>query len=199
MDVSPKDVMTLRQRTGAGMMDCKKALIDAKGEMEKAADILREKGKASAQKRADRETTQGYIAVYVHPGSKLAAMVEVDCETDFVARNEEFQEFARNLAMHIAASAPLAISPEGLDQNVVEKEREIYRAQALNEGKKPEFVDKIVDGRLKKFYAESCLMSQVYIRDETRKKTIRDLLHELVGKIGENMVIKRFSRFKIGE
>ena len=199
MDVSPKDVMTLRQRTGAGMMDCKKALIDAKGEMEKAADILREKGKASAQKRADRETTQGYIAVYVHPGSKLAAMVEVDCETDFVARNEEFQEFARNLAMHIAASAPLAISPEGLDQNVVEKEREIYSAQALNEGKKPEFVDKIVDGRLKKFYAESCLLSQVYIRDETRKKTIQDLLHELVGKIGENMVIKRFSRFKIGE
>jgi len=199
MDVSSKDVMTLRQRTGAGMMDCKKALIDAKGDMEKAADILREKGKASAQKRADRETNQGYIAVYVHPGSKLAAMVEFDCETDFVARNEEFQEFARNLAMHIAASAPLAISPEDLDPKVIEKEREIYRAQALNEGKKPEFVEKIIEGRLKKFYAESCLLSQVYIRDEARKKTIQDLLHELVGKIGENMVIKRFSRFKIGE
>ena len=199
MDVSSKDVMTLRQRTGAGMMDCKKALIDAKGDMEKAADILREKGKASAQKRADRETNQGYIAVYVHPGSKLAAMVEFDCETDFVARNEEFQEFARNLAMHIAASAPLAISPEDLDPKVIEKEREIYRAQALNEGKKPEFVEKIIEGRLKKFYAESCLMSQVYIRDEARKKTIQDLLHELVGKIGENMVIKRFCRFKIGE
>ena len=199
MDVSPKDVMTLRQRTGAGMMDCKKALIDATGDMEKAADILREKGKASAQKRADRETNQGYIAVYVHPGSKLAAMVEVDCETDFVARNEEFQEFARNLAMHIAASAPLAISPEDLDPKVIEKEREIYRAQALNEGKKPEFVEKIIEGRLKKFYAESCLLSQVYIRDEARKKTIQDLLHELVGKIGENMVIKRFCRFKIGE
>ena len=199
MDVSSKDVMTLRQRTGAGMMDCKKALIDAKGDMEKAADILREKGKASAQKRADRETNQGYIAVYVHPGSKLAAMVEVDCETDFVARSEEYQEFARNLAMHIAASAPLAISPEDLDPKVVEKEREIYRAQALNEGKKPEFVEKIIEGRLKKFYAESCLLSQVYIRDEARKKTIQDLLHELVGKIGENMVIKRFCRFKIGE
>lgn len=198
MDVSAKDVMTLRQRTGAGMMDCKKALIDAKGDMEKAADILREKGIASAQKRSDRETNQGYIAVYVHPGSKLAAMVEVDCETDFVARNEEFREFARNLAMHVAAAAPMAVSPEELDPKIVEKEREIYRAQALNEHKKPEFVDKIVDGRLKKFYAESCLMSQIYIRDEARKKTIQDLLHELVGKIGENIIIKRFCRFQIG-
>ena len=198
MDVSAKDVMTLRQRTGAGMMDCKKALIDAKGDMEKAADILREKGIASAQKRSDRETNQGYIAVYVHPGSKLAAMVEVDCETDFVARNEEFREFARNLAMLVAAAAPMAVSPEELDPKIVEKEREIYRAQALNEGKKPEFVDKIVEGRLKKFYAESCLISQIYIRDEARKKTIQDLLHELVGKIGENIIIKRFCRFQIG-
>ena len=198
MDVSAKDVMTLRQRTGAGMMDCKKALIDAKGDMEKAADILREKGIASAQKRSDRETNQGYIAVYVHPGSKLAAMVEVDCETDFVARNEEFQEFAHNLAMHVAAAAPMAVLPEELDPKIVEKEREIYRAQALNEGKKPEFVDKIDEGRLKKFYAESCLMSQIYIRDEARKKTIQDLLHELVGKIGENIIIKRFCRFQIG-
>ncbi len=198
MDVSAKDVMTLRQRTGAGMMDCKKALIDAKGDMEKAADILREKGIASAQKRSDRETNQGYITVYVHPGSKLAAMVEVDCETDFVARNEEFREFTRNLAMHVAAAAPMAVLPEELDPKIVEKEREIYRVQALNEGKKPEFVDKIVEGRLKKFYAESCLMSQIYIRDEARKKTIQDLLHELVGKIGENIIIKRFCRFQIG-
>ena len=198
MEVSAKDVMTLRKKTGAGMMDCKKALIDAQGDMEKAADILREKGIASAQKRAERETNQGHIAVYVHPGAKLASMVEVDCETDFVSRNEDFQAFAKNIAMHIAAANPLAISSEELDQDIVEKEREIYKAQALNEGKKPEFVDKIIEGRLKKFYAESCLMNQIYIRDEKGKTTIQDLLNELIGKIGENIIIKKFSRFQIG-
>lgn len=191
--------MALRQQTGAGMMDCKKALADANGDMDKAADILREKGIASASKRAGRETNQGFIATYVHPGSKLASMVELNCETDFVARNEEFQELANNLAMHVAAAAPLALSPEELDQEVVEKEREIYRGQALNEGKKPEFVDKIVDGRIRKFYAENCLLQQVYIRDESRKKTIEELVKELIGKIGENIVVRRFARFQIGD
>lgn len=180
------------------MMDCKKALIDSHGDMEKAADILREKGIASAQKRAERETNQGYIAVYVHPGAKLASMVEVDCETDFVSRNEDFQSFAKNIALHIAAANPLAITSEELDQDIIDKEREIYKAQALNEGKKPEFVDKIIDGRLKKFYAESCLMNQIYIRDEKGETTIKDLLNELIVKIGENIVIKTFSRFQIG-
>jgi elongation factor Ts len=198
MDISAKDVMALREKTGAGMMDCKKALTDAKGDMNKAVDILREKGIAAAQKRAGRATSQGYIAVYVHPGSKLAAMVEIDCETDFVARNEEFRSFAQNLAMHIAAAAPLALSEEDLDPAVVEKEREIYRAQALNEGKKPEFIDKIVDGRIKKFYSEACLLNQIYIRDETKKKTIKGLLNDLIAKIGENIVINRFSRFQVG-
>ena len=198
MEVSAKDVMALRKKTGVGMMDCKKALIEAQGDMEKAADMLREKGIASAQKRAERETNQGYIAVYVHPGAKLAAMVEVDCETDFVSRNEDFQAFTKNIAMHIAAANPLAVSSEELDQDIVEKEREIYKAQALNEGKNPEFVDKIIDGRLKKFYAESCLLNQMYIRDEKGKTTIQDLLNELIGKIGENIVIKKFSRFQIG-
>ena len=198
MEVSAKDVMTLRKKTGAGMMDCKKALIDSHGDMEKAADILREKGIASAQKRAERETNQGYIAVYVHPGAKLASMVEVDCETDFVSRNEDFQSFAKNIALHIAAANPLAITSEELDQDIIDKEREIYKAQALNEGKKPEFVDKIIDGRLKKFYAESCLMNQIYIRDEKGETTIKDLLNELIVKIGENIVIKTFSRFQIG-
>jgi len=199
MEISAKDVMALRKKTGAGMMDCKKALQEAGGDMEKAADILREKGIAAAQKRAGRETSNGYIAVYVHPGAKLAAMVEVNCETDFVARNEKFQEFANNVAMHIAAAAPLAVSEEDLDPEVVEKEKEIYRAQALNEGKKPEFVDKIVEGRIKKFFKESCLLDQIYIRDESRKTTIRDLLNETISLIGENIVISRFTRYKIGE
>ena len=198
MDISAKDVMALRQKTGAGMMDCKKAINEADGDMEKAADILREKGIASAKKREDRVTNQGYIAVYVHPGSKLAAMVEVDCETDFVARNEEIREFTKNLAMHIAATAPLSISKENLDKELVAKEREIYRAQAINEGKKPEIADKIVEGRLNKFYSESCLLNQIYIRDESKKKTIQDLMSELIGKIGENINIKQFSRFQVG-
>jgi len=198
MEISAKIVMELRKKTGAGMMDCKKALKDAEGDFDKAADILREKGMVAAQKRAGRETSNGYIAVYVHPGNKLATMVEVNCETDFVARNEQFQEFAKNLAMHIAAANPLAISEEELDQDVVAKEREIYKAQALNEGKKAEFVDKIVDGRIKKFYKEACLLDQIYIRDESKKSTIQDLLTDLISVIGENIVIGRFSRFQIG-
>ena len=198
MDISAKDVMALRKKTGAGMMDCKKAIKDAEGDMDKAADILREKGIASAAKRAERATNQGYIAVYVHPGSKLAAMVELDSETDFVSRNDEFQEFANNLAMHVAAAGPLAMTADDLDQDVVAKEKEIFKAQALNDGKKPEFVDKIVEGRIKKFYAESCLMDQIYIRDETKKLTVNDLLNNLIAKIGENIVIKRFSRFQVG-
>jgi len=198
MDISAKDVMALRKKTGAGMMDCKKAIKEANGDMGKAADLLREKGVVAAQKRAERETNQGFIAVYVHHGAKLAAMVEVNCETDFVSRNEDFQKFAQDVAMHIAAAAPISISSDDLDQKIVEKEREIYKAQALNEGKKPEFVEKIVEGRLKKFYAESCLLNQIYIKDEKKKKTIKDLLNELVGVIGENIVISRISRFQIG-
>jgi len=198
MDISAKDVMDLRQKTGAGMMDCKKALADAQGDVEKAITILRQKGIALAQKRAGRATNQGYIATYIHPGAKLGVMVEVDCETDFVSRNEKFQEFARNLAMHIAATNPLSISEEDIDPAIVEKERDIYRCQALNEGKKPEFVDKIVDGRLKKFYAESCLLNQVYIRDEIKKITIKDMLQNLIAVIGENIIVSRFSRFQVG-
>ena len=198
MEISAKDVMTLRKRTGVGMMDCKNALKEAGGDIEKAVNILREKGIASAQKRSGRETKQGYIDAYIHPGSKLAAMVEVDCETDFVARNNELQEFARNLAMHIAATNPSSVSEEDIDSEIIEREKEIYRAQALNEGKKPEFVDKIVEGRLKKFYNESCLLNQIYIKDESQKTTIQDLLTNLIAKIGENIVIRRFTRYEIG-
>jgi elongation factor Ts len=198
MEISAKVVMDLRQKTGAGMMDCKKALAESQGDVDKAITLLRQKGIALAQKRAGRATNQGYIATYIHPGAKLGVMVEVDCETDFVSRNEKFQEFARNLAMHIAATNPLSISEEDIDPAIVEKEREIYRCQALNEGKKPEFADKIIDGRMKKFYAESCLMDQVYIRDETKKITIKDMLQSLIAVIGENIIISRFSRFQVG-
>ena len=198
MEISAKDVMTLRKKTGAGMMDCKNALIQAKGDIQKASDILREKGIAQAQKRSDRETNNGYIATYVHPGARLAVMVELNCETDFVARNDDFKDFANNLAMHIAATNPLAISEGSIDPEIIEKEKEIYKAQALNEGKKPEFVDKIVEGRLKKFYQESCLLNQVYIKDEKGKSTIQDLLNDLIAKIGENIVIGRFTRYEIG-
>jgi elongation factor Ts len=180
------------------MMDCKKALAESGGDFEKALTLLREKGSATAQKRAGRATNQGYIAVYVHPGSKLAAMVEVNCETDFVARNEKFHEFARNLAMHIAATNPVSISEEDVDPEVVAKEREIYRCQALNEGKKEEFVDKIVDGRIKKYYAENCLLNQIYVRDEAKKLTIKDMLNGLIASIGENLSIGRFCRFQVG-
>ncbi len=198
MDISAKDVMELRQRTGAGMMDCKKALAESGGDFERAATLLREKGIAAAQKRAGRATNQGYIAVYVHPGSKLAAMVEVNCETDFVARNEKFQEFARNVAMHIAAASPMAVSEEDMDPKALEAEKEIYRCQALNEGKKPEFVDKIVEGRVKKFLQENTLLNQIYVRDEAKKATIQDILNELISSIGENIIINRFCRFQIG-
>ena len=198
MEISAKDVMNLRKKTGVGMMDCKKALKEANGDIDKASNILREKGIALAQKRSEKETNHGYIATYVHPGAQLATMIEVNCETDFVARNEDFQGFARNLAMHITASNPLSISEKDIDPETIENEKEIYRAQALNEGKKPEFLDKIVEGRLKKFYQESCLLNQVYIKDEKGKSTIQDLLNDLIAKIGENILVGRFTRYEIG-
>ena len=198
MDISAKDVMALRKKTGAGMMDCKNALREANGDIEKASNILREKGITTAQKRSGRVTNQGFISTYVHSGEKLATMVELNCETDFVARNNQFQEFARNLAMHITATNPLAISEEDIDTEIIEKEKEIYKAQALNEGKKPEFVDKIVEGRLKKYYSENCLLNQIYIKDESRKTTIKDMLNDLVAVIGENIIIGRFTRYEIG-
>jgi elongation factor Ts len=198
MGISAKEVMELRQKTGAGMMDCKKALTECEGDLEKAAKILREKGIAAAQKRSDRATSNGYIGVYVHPGERLAAMVELNCETDFVARNEEFRQFADNIAMHIAAAGPIAISADDIDPEILAAEKDIYRNQALNEGKKPEFVDKIIEGRVKKFCAENCLLSQIYIRDESRKTTVEDMLKNLTSKIGENININRIARFSIG-
>ena len=196
-DISAAMVKQLREKTGAGMMDCKGALREVGGDIEKAIEFLRKKGLATAQKRAGRAMTEGTIQAYIHMNAKLGVLVEVNCETDFVAKNDDFLGFAKNIAMHIAASNPLGIAPEDIAQEVIEKEKEIYRAQALEMGKPENVLDKIVEGKLKKFYQDNCLMNQPYVRDPDI--TIADLLNELIAKIGENISIKRFVRYQIGE
>jgi len=196
-EISAAMVKQLREKTGAGMMDCKTALSEVGGDMEKAIEFLRKKGLATAQKRAGRAMTEGTIQSYIHMNAKLGVMVEVNCETDFVAKNDDFKSFAKNIAMHIAASNPLGITPEDVPQAVIEKEKEIYRAQALDLGKPANVLDKIVEGKLKKFYQDSCLMNQPYVRNPDI--TVADLLNELIAKIGENISIKRFVRYQIGE
>ena len=196
-EISAAIVKQLRETTGAGMMDCKKALLEVKGDMEKAIAFLRKKGLATAQKRAGRAMTEGTIQSYIHMNAKLGVLVEVNCETDFVAKNEDFQEFAKNIAMHIAASNPLGIKPEDVSEEIIENEKSIYRAQALEMGKPENILDKIVEGKLKKFYQENCLMNQPFVRDPDI--SIADLMNELIAKIGENISIKRFVRFQIGE
>ena len=195
--ISAGMVKELREKTGAGMMDCKNALAEVDGDIEKAIEFLRKKGLATAQKRAGRALNEGIIQSYIHMTGKLGVMVEVNCETDFVAKNEDFKEFAKNIAMHIAASNPLGITPEDVPNDIIEKEKEIYRAQALEMGKPENVVDKIVEGKLKKFYEDSCLLNQPYVRDNNI--SIADLLNDLIAKIGENISIKRFVRYQIGE
>ena len=196
-EISAKLVKDLRDKTGAGMMDCKEALTASGGDMVKAVEFLRKKGLATAQKRAGRATSEGAIASYIHMGSKLGVMVEVNSETDFVAKNEQFQEFAKNIAMHIAASNPLGIRPEDVSPEIVEKEREIYIAQARETGKPEKVIEKIVEGKLKKFFEDNCLLNQPYVRNPDI--TVGDLLNDLVAKIGEHISIKRFVRFQVGE
>ncbi|MFW5791651.1 MAG: translation elongation factor Ts [Desulfohalobiaceae bacterium] len=197
MTVSAQMVKKLREKTGAGMMDCKKALVETGGDEEKAIVSLREKGLAAAQKKAGRATSEGFIGSYVHMTGKLGVMVEVKCETDFVAKSDKFQEFAKNLAMQIAAANPLAVSPEDLPQDLIEKEKAIYLKQAMDEGKPENIAQKIVEGRIKKYYKEVCLLAQPFIKDDSL--TIQDLLNELVTVLGENIQIGRFSRMVIGE
>ncbi len=196
-DITAAMVKELRDRTNAGMMDCKKALQECDGDMEKAVDLLRQKGLAVAAKRAGRATSEGVVQTYIHAGNKLGVMVEVNCETDFVAKTDQFVEFARNVAMHIAATNPLCINREEAPQDVIEKEKEIYKKQALDSGKPEHIVDKIVDGRIEKFLKEICLLDQPYVKDPDL--SIQDLLNDLVAKMGENITIKRFARFKVGE
>ena len=197
MSISADIVKQLRERSGAGMMDCKNALVEAGGDMERAMTILREKGISKAATKAGRATKEGVIGCYVHPGDKLAVLVEINCETDFVARTDQYKELARNLAMHVAAANPLVVRREELSQEQIVAERDIYRTQALNEGKPEKIVDKIVEGKIDKYYAEVCLMEQAYVKDPD--KTINDLINETIGKIGENMSIRRFVRFRLGE
>ncbi len=197
MQITAKMVKELREKSGAGMMDCKKALQEVDGDFEKASDYLRKKGIAKAASRAGRTTGQGVIATYVHAGDKLGVMLEVDCETDFVARTDNFKAFGKDVAMHIAASAPLCLDRESLDTALLEKEREIYRAQMLKEGKPEKIIDKIVEGKLDKYYSEVVLLEQPFVKDND--KTVGDLLKELIASLGENIMIKRFARFRIGE
>lgn len=194
--VSASMVKQLREKTGAGIMDCKEALSECEGDIPKAIDFLRTKGLATAAKRAGRAMTEGTIQSYIHMGGKLGVLVEINCETDFVAKNEDFLDFSKNIAMQIAATNPVAIRSEDVPEETVNKEREIYRAQVLEMGKPEKIVDKIVDGKLKKYFDENCLLNQAYVRDPDI--TVADLLNEMIAKIGENITIKRFVRFQIG-
>ncbi|QNO16449.1 translation elongation factor Ts [Alkalicella caledoniensis] len=194
--VSAQMVKELREKTGAGMMDCKKALTEKNGDMEKAAEYLREKGLAAAAKKSGRIAAEGLVEAYIH-GGKIGVLVEVNCETDFVAKNEEFQQLAKDIAMHIAASNPLYISKEEVPAEVVEKEKQILMAQAINEGKPANIAEKMVLGRVEKYYKEICLLEQTFVKNPD--VTIQQLLNEKIAKIGENMSIRRFTRFNLGE
>jgi elongation factor Ts len=196
-EISAAMVKELREATGSGIMDCKRVLAEADGNMETAIDLLRKKGLAKAAKRSGRSTSEGIVYSYIHTGAKLGVLLEVNCESDFVAKTDGFIEFAKNIAMHIAAANPAGLAPEDVDQAIVEKEREIYRAQMLEEGKPENIIDKIVDGKVEKFYKDVCLMSQQYVKDP--QKTITEILKETIAKTGENIQIKRFTRFQIGE
>jgi elongation factor Ts len=196
-EISAQAVKTLRDKTGAGMMDCKKALQECGGVEDKAISWLREKGLSKAQKRAGRATTEGVVGSYIHSTGKIGVMVEIKCETDFVARSDRFQEFAKNVAMQIAAANPVCLAPDEVPADLLAKEREIYKNQAMAEGKPEQIAEKIVDGRVKKYYKEVCLLEQPFIKDD--KVSIQDLLNELVGVLGENVQIGRFCRFALGE
>jgi elongation factor Ts len=196
MSISAAQVKELRERTGAGMMDCKKVLTEADGDLDKAIELLRTKGMAKAAKKADRETAQGLVSSYIHPGGGVGVLVEVSCETDFVARTDEFQAFVRDIAMHVAAANPLALNADELDSSTMEAERDIYIKQAMEEGKPQEIAEKMVEGRLKKFRKENALLEQPFVKDPDM--TIEEFVQSKIASLGENMRIKRFARFAVG-
>jgi elongation factor Ts len=196
LDISAELVKELRDKTGVGIMACKSALQESEGNIDKAVDILRKKGIAKAQKREGRTASEGQIQSYVHTGGKIGVLVEVNCETDFSAHTDDFTSFSKDLAMQIAATNPIAISPENLPHEIVEREKQIYREQALQEGKPEKVIEKIVEGKLRKFFSEVCLVKQAYIRDQ--ELTIEDLINELRVKTGEKIVVSRFARFQLG-
>jgi len=195
-DISAAMVKELREKSGAGIMDCKSALAECDGDLEKAVDFLRKKGIATAAKRAGRATSEGTVQAYIHLGGKIGVMVEVNCETDFVAKTDDFNEFAKNIAMHIAATNPVGIVAEDVPAEVIEREREIYKAQVLEMGKPQQMVEKIAEGKLNKFFKDNCLLNQQYVKEPD--KTIADYLNEVIAKTGEKITIKRFARFQIG-
>jgi elongation factor Ts len=192
-------VKELRDRTGAGVMDCKAALDASRGDLQGAVEFLRKKGLADAAKKAHREARDGVVASYIHPGSKIGVLVEVNCETDFVARTPDFQGLVKDVAMQVAAASPAYVSRDDVPGGVVEKEREIYRQQMADQKKPPQVIDKIVEGKLEKFYAESCLLDQPFIKDSTGKTTVKDLVDQATAKLQERVVVKRFTRFQVGE
>jgi elongation factor Ts len=197
LEISASLIKELREKTGVGIMDCKKALKECDGDIEKSVEYLRKKGIATAKKRGGRATSQGQIQSYIHAGGKIGVLVEVDCETDFSAKTDDFTDFVKDIAMQIAATAPIAINRESVSEDVMEKEKDIYATQARESGKPEKIIDKIVEGKMKKFFSESCLMEQAYVKNPDI--TVQDLLNELMAKTGENIVISRFSRFQLGD
>jgi elongation factor Ts len=197
MEIKSTLVKDLRERTGAGMMDCKKALEESAGDVDKAIEFLRIRGLSKAAKKAGRETSEGLVYSYIHPGNRIGVLIEVNCETDFVARTDEFQSLVKNLAMHIAAAAPLGVRRDDIPSDLLAKEKELFRAQAIEEGKPAAVVDKIVQGRVDKFYAEAALLDQVYVKDNDKK--VADLVNEAIAKLGENIKVARFARFQLGQ
>ncbi|MBP6908899.1 MAG: translation elongation factor Ts [Candidatus Saccharicenans sp.] len=197
MDITAQQVKELRDRTGIGMMECKEALQECGGDIEKAIEILRKKGHARAQEKADRQAADGAVGSYIHANDRLGVLIEVNCETDFVARNDEFKELVKNLAMQVAASNPTYISSEDVPAEIIDREKEIIKAQIQDTKKPPQIIEQIVEGKLKKFFEEVCLLDQPYIRDDKIK--VRDLVNSHIAKFGENIKIRRFARFEIGK
>ena len=197
MSISAKLVKELRDRSGVGMMDCKKALLESKGDLDKAFEVLRKNGVAKAQKKAGREAKEGSIISYIHPGSKLGVLLELNCETDFVANTDDFKNLANDICMHIAATAPISINSEDVSQSILDKEKEIYLEQARKSGKPENIIEKMVDGRVKKFLQENVLLEQNFVKDPS--KTITDLITDKVSVLGENIIVNSFSRFQVGE
>ncbi len=196
MSITANAIKELRVQTGVGMMDCKKALTEASGDFDRAVDILRQKGLALASKKASREASEGLIGSYIHMG-RIGVLVELNCETDFVAKTDDFQELVKDIAMHIAAANPSYVKKEDVPAGVIEKEKEIYASQIT--GKPPHVAGKIVEGKLEKFYSDTCLMEQIFVKDPEQKRKIRDLIAEKIARLGENILVKRFARFQLGE
>ncbi len=197
MEISASQVKELREKTGVGMMDCKKALKECKGDVKQAIDFLRKKGIATAKKRGGRQTSEGLVQSYIHAGGKIGVLVEVNCETDFSAKTDDFANFVKDIAMQIAATNPISVDREGLPAETLEKEGEIYATQAKESGKPEKVIEKIVEGKMKKFYSEVCLLDQAFVKDPDN--SIQDLVNDLMAKTGENVMISRFARFQLGE